>query len=347
VIAFAVRRLALAVVMLLALTFVTFVIFYAIPAEPGRILVGEHASRAQVAEANHRLGADRPLPVQYWRFVVRLVHGDFGVDWAGFGDAETGPQHVGPELVAASGVTASLVLGGALVLLLLAVPLGTLAAYREGTRFDRLSTVAVVACVSLPTPVIGLLLQSLVAQNLQLAPTGGYCDLVPTGGSGGFAPLCGGPRDWASHLILPWLTFAFFFAALYMGITRTRMIDVLREPFIRTARAKGVREGAVARSHALPNAMLPLMTMVAMDIGTALGLSVYIETVFGLPGLGHLWLRSLSGDIGGFDLPVILALVVVTGTVVIVFNLAADLLYGVIDPRVREGEASRPRLGRI
>jgi peptide/nickel transport system permease protein len=344
---FIIRRLVTAAVMLLLLTFLTFVIFSAIPAEPGRILVGEKASREAVAEANRKLGVDQPLPVQYWRFLVRLAHGDLGLDWASLNDTQEGPVPVGPELVAASGVTASVVLGGALVLLLLAVPLGSLAAYREGSRFDRLSAATVIACVSLPTPVVGLLLQTVVADNLQLAPSEGYCELFPPALDNGFPPLCGGPRDWVSHLILPWLTFAFFFGALYVGITRTRMIDTLREPFVRTARAKGVDEAHVIRSHALPNALLLLATMVAMDVGTALGISVYIETVFGLPGLGSMWLTSLSGEIGGFDLPVIVALVVFTGTVVIVVNLLVDLLYGVIDPRVREGEATRPRLGRL
>lgn len=343
---FVVTRLATAVVMLLVLTFVTFVIFYSIPAEPGRILVGEKATREQVAEANRKLGADEPVPVQYWKFLGRLVRGDLGTDWASVNDFEE-PQPVGPELVAAAGVTASVVIGGAVVLVLLAVPLGALAAYREGSRFDRLSTAGVIAAVSLPTPVVGLLLQAIVGRNLQLAPESGYCELVPPALQDGFPPLCGGPHDWASHLVLPWLTFAFFFGALYMGITRTRMIDTLREPFVRTARAKGVREGGVVRSHALPNALLPLVTMVAMDVGTALGISVYIETVFELPGLGMMWLKSLSGDIGGFDLPVLLGLVVFTGAVVIAVNLAVDILYGVIDPRVREGEVARPRLGRL
>ena len=337
---FAVRRIVTAVVLLLLLTLITFVIFYRIPAEPGRILVGEKAPMSKVREANHKLGADRPLPEQYGMFLWRLVRGDLGVTWDTVGDPQ-GEQHVRPLLLDSAGVTASVLIGGVVLLILIAVPLGSLAALREGTPLDRLSTVAVIACVSLPPAVVGLLLKTFVARELGLAPQDGYCNLVPHG-----VELCGGFHDWAAHLILPWLTFALFFGALYMGMTRTRMINELGQPYVRTARAKGAGELRVVGRHALRNAILPLVTMLAMDMGTALGISVYVETVFGLPGLGSLWLHSLGGQIGGFDLPVILGLVVFTGLIVIVANLAVDLLYGVIDPRVREAGSVRATLVR-
>ncbi|HVG87346.1 MAG: ABC transporter permease [Gaiellales bacterium] len=337
---FAVRRIVTAVMLLLLLTLITFVIFYRIPAEPGRILVGEKAPMSKVREANHKLGADRPLPEQYGMFLWRLVRGDLGVTWDTVGDPQ-GEQHVRPLLLDSAGVTASVLIGGVVLLILIAVPLGSLAALREGTPLDRLSTVAVIACVSLPPAVVGLLLKTFVARELGLAPQDGYCNLVPHG-----VELCGGFHDWAAHLILPWLTFALFFGALYMGMTRTRMINELGQPYVRTARAKGAGELRVVGRHALRNAILPLVTMLAMDVGTALGISVYVETVFGLPGLGSLWLHSLGGQIGGFDLPVILGLVVFTGLIVIVANLAVDLLYGVIDPRVREAGSVRATLVR-
>jgi peptide/nickel transport system permease protein len=337
---FAVRRIVTAVMLLLLLTLITFVIFYRIPAEPGRILVGEKAPMSKVREANHKLGADRPLPEQYGMFLWRLVRGDLGVTWDTVGDPQ-GEQHVRPLLLDSAGVTASVLIGGVVLLIVIAVPLGSLAALREGTPLDRLSTVAVIACVSLPPAVVGLLLKTFVARELGLAPQDGYCNLVPHG-----VELCGGFHDWAAHLILPWLTFALFFGALYMGMTRTRMINELGQPYVRTARAKGAGELRVVGRHALRNAILPLITMLAMDVGTALGISVYVETVFGLPGLGSLWLHSLGGQIGGFDLPVILGLVVFTGLIVIVANLAVDLLYGVIDPRVREAGSVRATLVR-
>jgi peptide/nickel transport system permease protein len=336
--AFAVRRIVTAAVLLLLLTFITFVLFYKIPAEPGRILVGERAPMSKVREANHKLGADLPLPEQYGMFLWRLVRGDLGVTWASVDDPQ-GEQQVRPLLLDSAGVTASVLVGGAILLILIAVPLGSLAALREGTPLDRFSTVTVIACVSLPPAVVGLLLKTFVARQLGLAPQEGYCNLIPHGDS-----LCGGFHDWAAHLILPWITFALFFGALYMGMTRTRMIEELRQPYVRTARAKGAGEVRVVGGHALRNAILPLVTMLAMDVGTALGISVYVETVFQLPGLGRLWLYSLGGSIGGFDLPVILGLVVLTGVIVIVVNLAVDLLYGVIDPRVREAGSVRASL---
>jgi peptide/nickel transport system permease protein len=331
------RRLLISVVMLLVLTLVTYAMFFAIPQSPGRMLVGENAPREAVEQADHDLGVDQPVPVQYVKFLWRLVHGDLGVTWP----TATGPPdervYVGDELASAAGVTASLLLGGFAMLLLLALPLGSYAALREGSRFDRLSTTAVVACVSIPPFVVGLLLQNILARRLGLFPVDGYCELIPPRtDTSGLAPLCGGAHDWASHLILPWLTFALFFGALYMGMTRTRMIEELRQPYVRTARSKGVQERDVVARHALRNAMLPLSTMLATDVGTALAISIYVETVFGLPGLGRMWVYALSGDIGGFDLPTIVGLVLVTGTVVIVVNLVLDLSYGLIDPRIRE-----------
>jgi peptide/nickel transport system permease protein len=341
---FVVRRLATALVLLLLLTFLTFVIFYSIPAEPGRILVGEHAPLSEVEEANERLGADKPIPVQYGKFLWRLLHGDLGVSWPTFGSAD--PVAVGPALVDASRVTASLVLGGALTLILIAVPLGVLAAANPGSKLDRFATATALAGISLPPLVVGLLLQTFAGKVLGLAPVSGYCNLVPTHDRPGFAAPCSGPVEWAQHLVLPWLTFALFFVAVYMGMTRARMIEVLREPYVRTARAKGAAESQVLRSHALRNAILPIVAMLGMDVGMALSLAIYVETVFGLPGVGRLALESLSGQSGGFDLPSILGVVLFTGTAVIFLNLVIDLLYGVIDPTIQE-TASRRRASQM
>jgi|tagenome__1003787_1003787.scaffolds.fasta_scaffold20872854_2 peptide/nickel transport system permease protein len=344
-IAFLVRRILIATGLLLLLTMVSFVVFYRIPAEPGRILVGEKAPMSAVEKANHELGADRPLPEQYGLFLWRLAHGDLGVTWATVGDP-TGEQQVRPLLVDAVGVTASLLIGGSALLVMIALPLGSLAAVREGTMFDRMSRTTVIACVSVPPAVMGLLLQTFVGKKLGLLPPSGYCNLLSEGGGSGLPPTCGGFHDWAAHLVLPWLTFALFFGALYVGMTRTRMIDELRQPYVRAARGKGASEIRVVSAHALRNAILPLVTMLAMDVGTALGISVYVETVFRLPGLGQLWLYSLGGNIGGFDLPVVLGLVIVTGGIVILANLAVEMLYGVIDPRVRDAGSVRAHVTR-
>jgi ABC-type dipeptide/oligopeptide/nickel transport system permease component len=148
------------------------------------------------------------------------------------------------------------------------------------------------------------------------------------------------------HLLLPWITFALFFVALYMRIVRARMLEVLEEPWVRTARAKGASELRVIRSHALRNAIAPVVTMTAMDAGMAIGVAMYIETVFGLPGLGRTLIRALAG-LQGYDLPVILAVTLVAAAAIIVLNLVADIVLLAIDPTVaRRGRGVQRLLGR-
>ena len=152
----------------------------------------------------------------------------------------------------------------------------------------------------------------------------------------GTPPPCGGVGQWAWHLILPWITFALFFVALYLRIVRARMLEVLEEPWVRTARAKGASEFRVVRVHALRNAIAPVVTMTAMDAGMAIGIALYIETVFVLPGLGRTTIRALAG-FEGYDLPVILAVTLVAATAIILFNLVADIVLLAIDPTVARG----------
>jgi peptide/nickel transport system permease protein len=152
--------------------------------------------------------------------------------------------------------------------------------------------------------------------------------------------------EWAWHLLLPWITFALFFVALYMRVVRARMLEVLEEPFIRTARAKGASEFRVIRVHALRNAIAPIVTMTAMDAGMAIGIAMYIETVFGLPGLGRTMIRALAG-IQGYDLPVVLAVTLVAAAAIIVLNLVADIMLLAVDPTLaRRGRGMQRLLGR-
>jgi peptide/nickel transport system permease protein len=166
-------------------------------------------------------------------------------------------------------------------------------------------------------------------------PVGGYCPLVGTSESAnpGIA-TCGGPVDWAHHLILPWLTFAFLFAALYARMIRASTMDVLGERYVQVARAKGAPERRVLRSHVSRNAMLPVVTMIGMDLGVAFGSAIFVERVFNLGGLGSLSVAALRGEVG-FDLPVVVGVVVFVSTAIILLNLVVDLLYPVVDPRIR------------
>jgi peptide/nickel transport system permease protein len=172
---------------------------------------------------------------------------------------------------------------------------------------------------------IGLILIYFVGYKAGLTPLGGYCDL--------FNPSteCGGPVKWAHSLVLPWVTFALLYAALYTRMIRATVLETMNEDYIRTARAKGASEVVVMRSHILRNAMLPIVTLLGLDIGLLLGGAIFTETVFGLPGLGRSALQALNG----FDLPTVMGITVFATFAVIVCNLIVDLLYAVIDPRIR------------
>jgi peptide/nickel transport system permease protein len=361
VIGYVLRRLAIAVVLLWLVSLVTFVLYVKVPEDPASFLVDmQHASPQQIAHAHHVLGVDRPYTTQYARFVWRALHGDFGESWAtiNFFNGQAIGRPVGPMVWHALWVTAALVAGGFVLLLLVALPLGTLAATRPRSFTDRLSVGLSLAAISTHPLVVGLLLQLYVGNRWKVAPPNGYCNLHGAGpappratgviGGSGAVAACGGFRDWATHLILPWITFALFFVALYMRIVRARMMEVLDEPWIRTARAKGAGELRVLRAHALRNAISPVVTMVGMDAGMAIGIAMYVETVFALPGLGRVTIGALANQ-SGLDLPVVLGVTLFAAAAIILLNLVADLVLLAVDPRVSRGGSRgvlRAALGR-
>jgi peptide/nickel transport system permease protein len=356
---YALRRAGIAIVLLWILSVITFAIYLKVPADPAGFIVDmQHASPAQIAQAHHILGTDKPALVQYEKYVARLLHGDFGLSWptVAFFNGHVEGASVGQMVWKAALVTASLVLGGFVLLLLVAVPLGTYAATRPRSVADRLTLILSVAAISTHPLVVGLLLQLFVGNRWKLLPASGYCTVSSPSKAEitaweRFAPTgvprpCGGVGEWAWHLLLPWLTFALFFVALYMRIVRARMLEVLEEPWVRTARAKGASEFRVIRVHALRNAIAPVVTMTAMDAGMAIGIAMYIETVFGLPGLGRTMIRALAG-FQGYDLPVILAVTLVAAAAIILLNLVADLVLLAIDPTVaRRSRGVQQSLGR-
>jgi len=186
---------------------------------------------------------------------------------------------------------------------------------------------------------IALVLSYIVGFKLGWTPIAGYCEVVSPSSE------CGGPVQWAYHMILPWFTFAFMYAALYMRMIRASTLETLEEDYVRTARAKGASEWLVVRSHVLRNAMLPVVTMLGMDIAVSLSATLFVETAYGLPGLGQVMVTSLARR----DFPVLLGITVYTTIVVIVVNFLIELIYGLIDPRARltssgeESAASEPR----
>ena len=324
-----VRRLLWAVVLFIAVTFVTYVIFFIIPVDPARLVAGKAASPADIERASHFLGLDRPWYVQYGKFLYRLSP----VGWDGgpelkapsLGESFANRQHVNDIVWAAAPVTASLVFGGALLWMLVALPIGILSALRPRSLLDRAAMIFVLVGISAHPVWIGLIFSYVFGYKLAWTPITGYCDFINP------ATECGGPWQWFYHLILPWTTFAILFAALYVRMIRANVMETMSEDYERTARAKGAPERVVMRSHVLRNAMLPVVTMLGMDIGLALGGAIFTETVYGLPGLG----RTAITAINTYDLTVVQGVVVFATLAIIVFNLVVDLLYAWIDPRIR------------
>ena len=314
-----VRRILWAVVLFVAVTMVSFVIFFIVPVEPARLIAGPQAPPDAVERAKKAYHLDDPVWKQYLRFMKTLV-----VDGS-LGKSLATRQQVNDVVKAAAPVTISLVIGGAILWMLVAVPIGILSALKPRSLLDRAAMVFVLVGISAHPVWIGLILSYFIGYKLQLTPLGGYCDLINP------STDCGGPIDWFHSMILPWVTFMLLFSALYVRMIRANVLETLNEDYVRTARAKGAPESQVTRSHVLRNALLPVVTMLGMDIGLALGGAIFTESVFGLPGLGKVAVEALTG----FDLPIVMGITVFATLAIIVFNLAVDLLYAVIDPRIR------------
>jgi peptide/nickel transport system permease protein len=314
-----IRRVLWAMVLFLVITIVTYVIFFIIPVNPARLACGQRATDTCIKNAQHTLGLDQPIYVQYLKFMDRLVvHHNLGKSFVT-------RQSVNKTVLAAAPVTASLVFGGALLWLTISVPIGILSALRPRSLLDRISMVFVLIGIS-ATPIwTGLIFSYVFGFKLGWTPITGYCDF--------FNPTtdCGGPVQWAYHLILPWITFAIFFAALYVRLIRASVMETANEDYVRTARAKGASESRVIVAHVLRNALLPVVTILGLDIGVALGGAIFTETVYSLPGLG----QTALGSIQSFDLPITQGIVIFATVSIITFNLVVDLLYSVLDPRIR------------
>ena len=314
-----IRRILWACVLFLVITIVAYVIFFIIPVNPAQLACGQRATPECIQNAKNNLGLEKPIYVQYARFLWKLVgHQDLGKSYFN-------RQSVNKTVMNAAPVTASLVLGGAILWMLIALPVGILSALRARSLLDRTSMVFVLIGISAHPVWIGLILSYVVGFKLGWTPITGYCDFFNPSTS------CGGPVQWAWHMILPWITFAVLFAALYVRMIRANVMETANEDYVRTARAKGAPEGQVIRSHVLRNALLPVVTMLGMDIGIALGGAIFTETVYQLPGLGQ---TAIIG-IGNQDLAIVQGVVVFATLAIIVFNLIVDLLYAWIDPRIR------------
>jgi peptide/nickel transport system permease protein len=319
--AFIVRRVGWAVFLFLVTTLLAYAIFFVIPADPAKLIAGRNASPAAVARVARFYHFNVPLWQRYWIFLWNMIrHGSFG-------NSYISRQPVRSLIAADAPVTASLVAGSAILWLVISFPLGVLAAIRPRSLLDRGSTMFVLFGISTHPVVLGLVLSYLLGYRLGLTPIAGYCNFFP----GDPAATCDGTIQWAYHLILPWITFMVLFAALYVRLIRATVLDALSEDYVRTARAKGAPERRVLTHHVLRNSLLPVVTILGMDIGLALGGAMFIEEVFELPGLGREILKAYAA----LDLPVVAGLITFVTVTVIAFNFVVDVTYGLLDPRIR------------
>ncbi len=315
---FLIRRIGQAILVLWAASVAVFLLFFVGPGpnQVARTFAGRLGTPARILEIKRALHLDQPLYLQYLHWVGNLLQGNLGHDYYK-------GQSVNSVVAQALPATASLVLGAAILWISYGVFSGVISAVRSRSLLDRGFTTAALFFYSMPTFVLGYTLIFIFAYELyrvtKFFPFSSY------------VPLTTDPWQWFVHLLLPWLTLAMVTAAGYTRLTRTSMLEVLGEDYIRTARSKGMPERRVVRVHALRSALTPVVTLAGLDIGTALGGVIITEQVFGIPGLG--W--TIVQAIGQQDLPVIMGIAVLAATFVVVANVIVDILYAVLDPRVR------------
>jgi len=318
---YAVRRLLLLGPVVLGAAVVAFGLLLLLPGDPAIALLGQEASGPELARFRHLLGLDRPVPVQLALYLWRIVHGDFG-------RSVTLGAPVLRLILSTLPATLELAVSSIILAVALGLPLGLVAARRRGTAVDTGMMFLAQLGVSMPVFWLGVLLILLFAVKLNWLPSFGRgAPLVAALVSGDAAQLA----DSLRHLVLPAVTLAFFNLALLSRLTRWAVLEVLEEDYVRTARAKGQHERAVLYRHALRNALLPIVTIVGLQFGNALGGAVVTETIYGWPGMGRLVVQA----IGQRDLPVVQGAVLVLALLFSLFNVLVDLTYALIDPRIR------------
>ena len=298
------RRLAGSVLILFGVAAITFVLLYLLPADPAVNLAGRSATPQTVANIRHELGLDRPLAVQFLNYVGNLAQGDLGRSY-------TQKTEVITLIMARLPATLILMAAGIAVEVALGLVFGIIAAINRGGPIDRLVMTMCFVGVSAPQFVVALLLLYVFALMLGWFPMSGFGTI--------------------SHVVLPAVTLGVLGAGWYARMVRSAMIDVLNQDYVRTARAKGVSERRVILRHALPNALLPIIAMIGIDIGQFMSGVVVVEAVYGWPGIGQLVWQAIQQ----VDLPIIMGVTLVSAFAIVLGNLIADLIAPFIDPRIR------------
>ena len=290
---------------------IAFLVMRLIPGDPAQVMLGDYATKESIARLRETLGLERPVWMQYVSFVGRALRGDFG-------QSLVTQRPAFYEVFSVFAPTMQLAAAGALVSMLLGIPAGILAAARRNRPLDYVTTTLALSGMSMPVFWLGLLLLFLFSFTLGWTPT------IGAGADGGWLSTL-------HHLLLPALALGLSLGAMVTRMTRSAMLEVIRQDYIRTARAKGLTELFIIAKHALRNAALPILTIIGINFGIQLGGTILVETVFARPGMGSLLISSIYQR----DYPQVQALVVVFATSIVLVNVAVDVLYAAFDPRVR------------
>ena len=308
------RRLGSTLPMLVMVGLITFLLIHITPGDPAAVVAGENASQEAIDAARHRLGLDQPFLVQFWHWLVAVLHGDLGTSF-------TSGKPVTELIFDRMPITLSLTAGATLIGLLIAVPLGVFAATKRGSWLDKVTIFGTSLGIAAPEFFIGLLLVLLVALELGWLPATGYI------------PFEEDPVEWARRLTLPSITLGLGVAAELARQVRGAMIDVLSRDYIQTARAKGLSGFSIIIKHGLKNAAIPVVTVLGLQVRRLLGGTVIVEQIFAMNGVGSLAVRAVFLR----DLPVLLGVALTTAVIVLIVNLLVDMSYGYFDPKVRAG----------
>ena len=312
-VAFLIRRTFGMVVVLIAVSFVTYLIFFKIPGgDPATRIAGRTATQANITAIRHTLGLDQNIFVQWWDMMKQLLSGQL----ISYYDGTNVVQQIKEGLPA----TFSLCIGAGIIWLVFGILVGVISAVKAGRWSDRAITVLALIGISMPVFWLGIVLRYFFAETRTWFPDGGY------------VPLSQDPAQWMYHLILPWFCLAVLFIGFYGRVLRSNMLDTMNEDYVRTARAKGIPPGRVLGRHVLRNSLIPIVSLFGLDFAAVLGGgAILTETVFDLKGVG--WYAAQS--VGGLDLPPIMGVTLYGAFFIVVFSAAVDFAYAYLDPRIR------------
>ncbi len=299
-----IRRLLLLIPVILGVTFLVFTIMYFTPGNPARLILGESAQPEQIAALEEEMGLNDPFIVQYFKFITKALTGDFGRSYST-------KRPVFDEVFQRFPATLKLTVAAMCIAVFIGIPVGIISATKQYSALDSISMIGALIGVSMPVFWLGLMLILVFSVNLRILPSSGSDTLL--------------------HLILPAFSLGVGSAAIITRMTRSSMLEVIRQDYIRTARSKGVAEKKVVNKHALKNALIPVVTVIGLQFGGLLGGAVLTETVFSWPGVGRLMVDAIKQK----DSPMVLATVVFISVTFSFVNLLVDMLYAFIDPRIK------------